>query len=183
VHNFLKDRLGENPGPVVDTKGNVIGEHKGLWFYTIGQRHGFSIKPITQVTQTDGSILDKHNIPPFYVIKKNAKRNQLVVGFGSETYQSEFGVHSLHWINPTLNTELLKTETELLVRIRHTGQLWPATLVPSQSHPTQAIVKLTSPIQGIAEGQSAVFYLPTPDEKNGLSVNLCLGGGVIANSP
>lgn len=170
VHEFLKERLGENPGEVIDTHGNVIGSHQGLWFYTVGQRHGFSVNTTTLIKQSDGTELNRHNIPPFYVIAKKPATNQLVVGFGSETHQNSFQVEDLHWINqpPT-------PAQPLLVRIRHTGQLHPATL----RHGT---VTLNQPIQGIASGQSAVFYTPTtldqpaaPDS----TTYFCLGGGTI----
>lgn len=160
VHNFLKERLGERPGDVVDTKGRKIGEHTGLWFYTIGQRHGFE-NSFKLPKNIEG--VDKHMIPPFYVIEKNAEKNQLVVGFGRETHTDSFSVEDLHWIEKP-------TSQRVLVRIRHTGKLLPCTL--------QAIsldrytVTLQEPIQGIAAGQSAVFY----------DGNVCMGGGIIMPS-
>lgn len=154
VHNFLKERLGENPGEVVDTKGRVIGQHKGLWFYTIGQRHGFD----SAFAVKDIAGIDPHAIPPFYVIDKDGENNRLIVGFGAETYTNRFEIEDEHWI-----TENKKMKTENLhVRIRHTGKLIPCTLDGNR-------VEMTESIQGIASGQSAVFY-------NG---NVCLGGGVI----
>jgi tRNA-specific 2-thiouridylase len=168
VHEFLKERLGENPGTVVDTKGNVIGKHNGLWFYTVGQRHGFTIQATTLVKQSDGSEINKHNIPPFYVIKKNPEKNELVVGFGTETYQKEFNVSDLHLIN---GSEAELNNQKLLVRIRHTGKLHPCSI---QKKTKQWTVTLETAIQGIAEGQSAVFYVHT--EKDNY---ICLGGVVI----
>jgi tRNA-specific 2-thiouridylase len=162
VHEFLKERLGEKPGNVVDTKGNKIGTHSGLWFYTIGQRHGFTIQNKTLIHQSDGRAVEKDNIPPFYVIGKKSESNQLIVGFGADTYFSSFTVESIHWISNKPETE------KLLVRIRHTGQLLDCQL-------SNNTVTLAEPTQGIAEGQSAVFY-----EKQGDEV-LCLGGGIISN--
>lgn len=177
VHEFLKERLGEKPGKVVDRQGRLIGEHKGLWFFTIGQRHGFTIFPKTVTVSTSGEAIDHHNIPPFYVIGKNAKTNELIVGFGAETYQERLIVEAPHWISP----EYLKVLTAqwgeswpLLVRIRHTGQLHSA-----HFNPTTLEVMLDEAIQGIAEGQSAVFYLPATDES---STPLCLGGAVISQA-
>lgn len=168
VKQFLKDRLGEKPGKVVDSQGNVIGKHQGIWFYTIGQRHGFEINKKTLIKQSDGTTLVKHNIPPFYVIGKNAKTNQLVVGFGPETYTDKFSVENIHWINqPPKNKE------KLFVRIRHTGDLIPCSI--SQSNNQKLQVTLAQPTQGIAEGQSAVFYSPSTNKQQ----YLCLGGGII----
>ena len=160
VHNFLKERLGENPGDVVDTKGNVIGRHKGLWFYTIGQRHGFDQS--FAVSNEEG--INKHAIPPFYVIRKDGVKNQLVVGFGAETYTDTFSVEDLHWISCDLATVM--NAHALTVRIRHTGKLLPCSIHESEQGIT---VTLHEPIQGIASGQSAVFYAD----------GVCLGGGII----
>lgn len=150
VHNFLKERLGENPGEVVDTAGRVIGTHKGLWFYTIGQRHGFSV-PV----QGD-------SIPPFYVISKDAFTNQLVVGFGAETFRDSFHIEDIHWIN---EGEREQVKGKVSVRIRHTGKLLPCRIEGST-------VILDDPQQGIAAGQSAVFY----------DGSICLGGAVITET-
>ncbi len=176
VHDFLYERLGENPGEVVDTAGTVIGSHNGLWFYTVGQRSGFTIDQTTLVKTSDGSTITKHNIPPFYVIEKKPETNQLVVGFGSETLKQEFAVADSVWINGTETGEQLLIEAlraeALFVRIRHTGQLLPCTATKLTDKNWQ--VQLTDPTRGIATGQSAVFYAHTP------SAILCLGGGVIS---
>jgi len=173
VHQFLKDRLGENPGNVVDTSGNIIGSHKGLWFYTIGQRSGFEIKSKTLHKQDDGTTIDKSNIPPFYVIKKAPDKNQLVAGFGGETLNDKFGVRNLHWIIDE-NEKLTKENGDLFVRIRHTGELLACSLVYNE-------VKLKKAVQGIAEGQSAVFYLCPKGYKKTDNEIICLGGGIISN--
>lgn len=165
VHNFLKERLGENHGEVVDTSGNVIGTHKGLWFYTIGQRNGFQINAKTIIKNEDGSTIDKHNIPPFYVIRKNAKKNQLVVGFGAETLAQTFSVKNLHWIVEG-NDNLALDNKNLFVRIRHTGALLKCKL-------NKTTIVLDKPTKGIAEGQSAVLYKKIDNEI------ICLGGGII----
>lgn len=167
VHEFLKDELGENPGEVVDTSGNVIGNHNGLWFYTIGQRGGFKVNQTTIVKHADGSEITKHNIPPFYVIAKNSQKNQLVVGFGSETLRDKFFVEKPHWL---VDGNLI--DRDLLVRIRHTGELLPCKITFIASKILK--IKLDTPVKGIAEGQSAVFYQITGKE------NICLGGGIIS---
>jgi len=166
VHDFLRDELGENPGKVVDSKGTVIGTHQGLWFYTIGQRHGFDIDKHTVVAHADGSTSLKQNFPPYYVIAKQAEKNQLVVGFGSETERSELLIEHMHWIQqPDL-------ELPLMVRIRHTGQLLPS-LVSERGK--QLSVKLLTPTKGIAEGQSAVVYQIRANKHV-----ICLGGGIMS---
>lgn len=177
VHNFLKDRLGEKPGDVVDTQGNIIGSHKGVWFYTIGQRNGFTINHKTVIEKGDGTTLTKHNIPPFYVISKNAKKNQLVVGFGAETLNDQFNLEDVHFINyinhQTPACAGRSAINHLFIRIRHTGDLLPAQLTSKND---QWSVKLDQAVKGIAEGQSAVFYQQQDEEL------ICLGGGVISLS-
>lgn len=172
VHNFLRERLGENPGDVVDTRGRVIGRHKGLWFYTIGQRHGFD--SAFQVKDIEG--IDKTAIPPFYVIAKDAEKNQLVVGFGAETYRDSFSIEDIHWINESSQPSVISYQNDALseswnlkseglsVRIRHTGKLISCRL-------SENTIVLSEPVQGIASGQSAVLY----------DGDSCLGGGVIAD--
>lgn len=169
VHNFLKERLGEKPGDVVDTAGNVIGSHNGLWFYTIGQRSGFQINAKTLIRQDDGTTISKHNIPPFYVISKNPEKNQLVVGFGGETLQDTFSIENPHWIQ-TKNEAIAHESKNIFVRIRHTGELEACKISAKNGVVT---VQLKKPIKGIAEGQSAVLYLKTDTD------TVCLGGGVI----
>lgn len=168
VKSLLKDELGTNPGDVVDVDGNIIGNHQGLWFYTIGQRHGFEIQSKSIVTQKDGTSIEKTNLPPFYVIKKIPQTNQLVVGFGNQNLQTSFLVDEPHWLlkNPPSDTTFTS-----LVRIRHTGELFPA-IVSHQESGWQ--VDLDQPTKGIASGQSAVFYQKIGDK------TICIGGAVIS---
>lgn len=168
VHAFLHDRLGDNPGDVVDTDGNIIGTHQGLWFYTIGQRHGFTIQAKTAIIQADGQSVDRHNIPPFYVIAKKAATNQLVVGFGAETRTNQFSLSQPHLINPKLTWP-----ERALVRIRHTGALLPCGINHTSNNVT---ITLDQPVQGIAAGQAAVVYVVSADQP---ATTLCLCGGVI----
>ena len=182
VHHFLKERLGENPGEVIDVKGNVIGKHQGLWFYTVGQRHGFTVNKKSLVIGSDGLPFEKENIPPFYVIKKIPDKNQLMVGFGAQTYMESFSVRDLHWIADQTfqqaNTAISDTDQasqtsqplKVHVRIRHTG-----TLIPATFNPQTLQVTLDEPTQGIAEGQSAVFYQQQGAEK------ICIAGAMIAS--
>ncbi len=178
VHNFLQERLGENPGEVVDTHGQVIGSHLGLWFYTVGQRHGFTIFPKITVAQDDGTTLDKHNLPPFYVIRKIPAANRLVVGFGVETETKSCSITDIHWIKP-LDKNIAQHD-DLRVRIRHTGELIACKALVSSD---QLEVVFSKPIQGVADGQSAVFYSPSAEladaSKQAHPPLICLGGGII----
>jgi len=149
---FLKRQLGNKiiPGDVLDTKGKIIGRHQGLPLYTIGQRHGFSLS----------SKIQSSLLPPYYVIGKDIKKNQLIVGFGQETEKKGFQVKDLNWLSPDYQKQLLSLD--LKVRIRHQGELLRCQLKGDK-------VILKEAERGIAPGQSAVFY--AKDE--------VLGGGII----
>lgn len=169
VHEFLHERLGENPGEVINTKGEVIGRHEGLWFYTIGQRHGFEIDKKIVVTLDNGEKIIKHNIPPFYVIKKLPKTNQLVVGFGNETFTQSLKLADFHWLDES--NARSKIDQNLAIRIRHTGQL--ITCKMELQSDGYILIELAEPTKGIAEGQAGVLYERVENDW------ICLGGGTI----
>jgi len=150
---FLKRQIREKiiPGEVVDAQGKVIGRHKGIPLYTIGQRHGFEI-------------IDKKVIGPLYVVAKDAKKNRLVVGFGKEAERKEFWVKDVHFID-SLNAKRLPLTAK--VRIRHQGELLGCRV---EGLGSRVKVVLTEGERGVAPGQAAVFY---QGEK-------VIGGGIIA---
>lgn len=158
VRNFLEERIEPKKGEVVNTKGEVIGEHDGVWFYTIGQRHGFTIHGKYKSKTGEW----KHAIPPLYVIDKDAENNRLVVGFGVETLKSDFMVRDVHMINDQFSV----FNDPLQVRIRHRGKL-----IESQVSTVDNLVKveMEEAQKGVASGQACVFYLG----------EVCLGGGII----
>ncbi len=162
---FLEEKLGQNPGPVVDRNGQVIGRHQGLWFYTIGQRHGFKLFAKDQEVQLGDQVIDSTQRPPLYVIGKNPRQNQLIVGLKKDTYVTELTINKLHLINPSQSLP-----DSVLVRIRHGGQLFPAQL---QQDGQSARLNLEQAAQGVAAGQFAVLYRPHN------KVYRCLGGGVL----
>lgn len=148
---FLKRQISEKitPGKVVDIKSEVIGKHRGIPLYTIGQRHGFTIT-------------DKEVLGPLYVIDKDTKKNQLIVGFGREAEKKEFLVRGVNWISG----KPPKDKTSCQVRVRHQGKLLPGQL---RLVGEKMKVVLDEPERGIAPGQAAVFY-----QKGKI-----LGGGII----
>lgn len=158
---FLKRHLTQKiiPGEVVNIQGKTIGRHQGLPLYTIGQRHGFEIRTKNIKQRT------REIIPPFYVIRKNIKKNQLIVGFGRETERKEFFVKDVNWL---VLQSLGEGGIKCFVRIRHQGNLLGCRV---QGVGGRMKVILHEPERGIAPGQAAVFYL-------GEEV---LGGGIITN--
>ena len=161
---FLKRQIKGKiiPGKVVNIQGKVIGEHQGLPLYTIGQRHGFEIRTKNKEQRTKGLI------PPYYVVRKDVKNNQLVVGFGKEAERKKFWVKEVNWIDPNLQFTIYNLQ--LLVRIRHQGELLGCRL---QVVGNRVKVVLDEPERGVAPGQAAVFYQQEE----------VLGGGIIGIDP
>ena len=131
--DFLKRKIKEHEGEVVNMEGKVIGKHKGYEFYTIGQRHGFVVK---QRSVNEGAL---------YVVKKNKGKNRLVVGSKKDLERKEFKVKDWHWIDK----EDLKGK--LQCRIRHQGRLIGCEIKGKE-------VELNKFEYGVAEGQVCVVY-------------------------
>lgn len=169
VPAFLKENLGVNPGPIVDTQSRVIGEHQGLWFYTIGQRHGFKVDTKSFFAGTNPQQLDKQLLPPLFVTTKQPETNTLVVGLHQDQLRHEFTLQNCSWLNGSLE---LEGGAEYVVRIRHTGKLHPCT-IQMQDQKTITI-QTEDALSGLSDGQFGVLY---QKQRNGWE---CLGGGVIA---
>ncbi len=158
IKDFLKERLEVKKGNVVTAEGEVIGTHEGVWFYTIGQRHGFE--------------LTKYMGIPLYVISKDVAKNNLVVGPIKQAFKSAFSVGDLHWINSVPSFPFFAK-----VRVRNLGEFYDCEVMVEDSDKNSGLqilqIKSNKEIFGVAPGQSAVFYEET---SFGLKV---LGGGVI----
>lgn len=138
-HSFLSERLKESiePGPILDRKGNILGRHKGIAFYTIGQRRGLGI--------TEGR--------PLYVIGIDRKRNVVVVGGEEEAYGKSFLVSGVNWINSPFTRES-PFSAQVKIRYNHKGE--EAEIFPEDDGKVKVIFK--SPQKAITPGQAAVFY-------------------------
>lgn len=169
VPNFLKENLGENPGNIIDKKGNILGRHNGLWFHTIGQRHGFSYDK--KLYSKLNPSIDKGGIPALYVIEKKPKTNELVIGLQENTLQNSFIIEGIHLINFT-KQEIMEAKN-LSVRIRNTGKRVNCSIYTNDKKDGLITINLSKKINGVASGQSAVFYL---EQNNQV---FCVGGGII----
>ena len=142
TNNFLKKYLKQKPGKILDTKGKVVGEHLGLWFYTIGQRRGIGL----------GSAFAKGSgvTKPWYVVAKDFKKNILIISKDKkDLLKKEFFVKNVNWILPQklpLNAE---------VKIRYKSVLAKAKIVKLGKN---IKVIFQKPQQAVTPGQSAVFY-------------------------
>ncbi|KKU22998.1 MAG: hypothetical protein UX33_C0001G0031 [Candidatus Azambacteria bacterium GW2011_GWC1_46_13] len=156
---FLKSRIPANPGQIKTVDGKVVGEHDGLAFYTVGQRH---LKISNLKNQKSNSL-------PVYVSEKNIKTNTIVVAEGNDNpalFQSELTVNDIHWISGIEPSLPLKCEAR--IRYRQPLQFCTVNLQPI-THNLQAI--FDEPQRAVTSGQSIVFYRGEE----------MLGGGVIAN--
>ena len=162
ARKFLARRLKVKMGEVKNISGETIGTHDGVWFYTIGQRGGWNIFPAMQrkiaVTQCHGDT----RTPVFYVVSKDAEKNELMVGVGEETKRQKFEVIEVNWMGESA------TVTQCHVRIRHGGKLIKSKVERLKD---KVVVEMREAQRGVAPGQSAVFYSEDGE---------VLGGGVIA---
>ncbi len=124
------------PGKIVDQTGQVIGEHQGLAFYTIGQRKGLGLP----------------SPEPLYVLKKDLRNNALVVGVGTELGQSELLANEVNWIAGAPPAQSLQAQ----VKIRYKAVEAPAVVTPLPAG--QARVVFENPLRDITPGQRVVFY-------------------------
>ena len=134
INVFLKKKLKNRPGKIVDLKGDVLGKHDGLWFYTIGQRKGINLSG-----------------GPFYVLEKNLKKNYLVVTNNEkDLYKKEIELKKVNWISG--KEPILPINVK--AQIRYGSQACNAIL--SKNH--KYLLSFKSKQRAISSGQSAVFY-------------------------
>lgn len=138
-HSFLntygnhKDR----PGNFVDTKGNVLGTHKGLSHYTVGQRKGLGIAAAESL----------------FVLALDSKRNEVVLGFAEEA-----GCQGLKAVDVSFSDEIFREEPfSCDVKIRYNARPQAATVIPHKETRTCEVM-FTDSLRGIAPGQAVVFY-------------------------
>ena len=116
MKDFLMKRIKPSPGKIVLSGGEVIGEHDGLPFYTIGQRR---LKILNFKTEVRTS-----KTKPLYVVEKNFKANELIVGYADDPliFKQEITVNNLNWISG----QALKFPLQCKVRLRHGQELQDA---------------------------------------------------------
>ncbi len=140
------------PGEIVDVDGNVLGEHRGVIHYTIGQRRGLGI----------GGLAD-----PLYVVRLDVDKRQVVVGPKDLLATRTIPVREINWLGDGAFTD--QAEREISVKVRSTRPPAPAILRPISA--TEAEVELLTAEEGVSPGQACVFY-----ETEGSRI---LGGGWI----
>lgn len=133
----MNSNLKPIEGNIVNSRGEVLGKHTGLYKYTIGQRKGLGIS----------------YSEPLFVIGFNKNKNELIVGTEKETYKKEMLVKDIN----LLLVDELKNKMEVLVKTRYSSKEEKATIEMTENNMIKIV--FDNPIQRITPGQSAVFYI------------------------
>lgn len=147
------------PGEMVHMDGRVLGTHRGVMYYTVGQRRGLGLP--------DGSGLD-----PLYVVRIDAPAKQVIVGPRAALERSRIYLTDINWIGQGVFGKDLDGKT-IKVKVRSTRPPEPAKLAWDGD---ELSILLDSPDQGISPGQACVFYEPRDDAAR------VLGGGWITRT-
>ncbi|MCJ7925596.1 tRNA 2-thiouridine(34) synthase MnmA [Pantoea vagans] len=153
--DFLARYLPAQPGEIETTEGQIVGEHQGLMYHTLGQRKGLGI----------GGLKESKD-DPWYVVDKDVARNRLIVAQGGDHPRlMSVGLiaQQLHWVNRQPITVPLRCT----VKTRYRQTDIPCEIIPQGDDRIE--VRFDEPVAAVTPGQSAVFYLG----------DVCLGGGII----
>jgi tRNA-specific 2-thiouridylase len=132
---FLKERVTPTPGNIVDAEGNVLGQHQGVEFFTVGQRRGLGL--------AGGE--------PMYVLRLEPETNRVVVGPESALYHEAFWVSRVNHVSG----DPPPGPVEVGVKIRYKFEEARAVLWPCRDG---ALIRFGKPQRAITPGQAAVFY-------------------------
>ena len=136
--NFLKQELNEvpEPGEFISVSGEVLGEHLGLPFYTIGQRRGLGLSDST----------------PYYVVKIDKVKNKIVLGKEEDLYSKTIFVSGVNWLSISPPKEKL----HVTAKLRYSHQGVTASVFPESDNKVR--LELDVPERAVTPGQAAVFY-------------------------
>ena len=130
-----------DPGEIVDLAGTVLGTHKGVIHYTVGQRRGLGI----------GGLGD-----PLYVLRLDPATRRVIVGPKEALATRTIALREINWLGDAPFES--RAEWQLSVRVRSTRPPRAALVRPLS--PTTAEVELLAPEEGVSPGQACVFYAP-----------------------
>jgi len=167
LKEFLSKKIKPKKGKILNPEGNIIGEHDGVYYYTIGQRlgprYGFELERKNQKTG---------KMERWYVAKKDVKKNIITAAPEGHPIleKDKIIIKEFHLISDN-KEKFIKNISQspklIFSRIRQVGELIPSKIEHKNK---KIIVTLNKPITGISEGQAIVIYEKTK----------CLGGGVIS---
>jgi tRNA-specific 2-thiouridylase len=141
------------PGPIVNTRGEVIGQHEGLPYYTVGQRRGINIAPHSASTV------------PLYVLRLDAPHNALVVGEAHELGTRVVHVRAMHYVSDVTPEGPLRCTA----KVRYKGREAACWLIPEPGGGARVRAEFDEPQRDATPGQGLVAY--AGDE--------VIGGGLI----
>lgn len=153
--SFLNEYMLAKPGKMINTRGDVLGQHDGLMFYTLGQRQGLGIGGLANSGED-----------PWYVVDKDITTNTLMVAQGAQhpmLYAQGLISGPIHW----LTHEALALPMTCHAKIRYRQTEFACVVSPGDNQ--QHYVMFDAPQRAVTPGQYIVFY-----EKN-----QCLGGATI----
>jgi tRNA-specific 2-thiouridylase len=153
---FLSQRFSSTPGEIVDTQGRKLGQHRGIAFYTIGQRHGLGLASST----------------PLYIIRIEPENNRIVLGPEKELYSQKLVARKLNWISGKAPWEPITIEAKIRYKSKEAeAVLFPPRHCEPERSEGEAIsdVHFARPQKAVTPGQAIVFY----------NMDEVLGGGII----
>lgn len=164
MKEFLAQYMPTKRGDVLDLEGKKIGHHNGALFFTIGERHGFTVTKKSE------------NEMPLYVVSKDISKNTITVAPKITPYSKSQGgpltleISEINWINPT-SLKLRGTKEKLFCRTRYRQEKIPCKITPQKPNQqgSSLLVEFDKPQMGVSAGQSLVLY----------DNEICLGGGII----
>lgn len=138
IKEFLQKKIPNSVGEVYDTNGKLIGKHKGVFYYTIGQRKGLDIGGMPE---------------PIFVVNKDIKNNRLIVGYGKddELYSDILYIDELHFLGKEYN---LPKKCQAKIRYRQADQ--NCEIMKSENGKYE--IKFDSAQRAIASGQIVALY-------------------------
>ncbi|VFP80273.1 tRNA 2-thiouridine(34) synthase MnmA [Candidatus Erwinia haradaeae] len=152
---FLASYLPAKPGMIVSINGEHLGQHKGVIYYTLGQRKGLGIGGKKWSASS-----------PWYVVDKDIKNNILIVAQGSN-HSSLMSIglfaNQLYWVD----RQVLRSPLDCVIKTRYRQPDIPCRLMPLNNEFIK--VNFDFPVSAVTPGQSGVFYLG----------DRCIGGGII----
>jgi len=151
---FLANYIPMKEGEIRTLDGKVVGTHKGVYYYTVGQHKGFGV----------GGMKGEQNVAPWYIVKKDVEKNILYVHQGEipELYSDRLTTEKFHFI-----TDPVPSGTRVLARIRHRQPLQEATVYFDEEGRAEVVFDKVQ--RAVCGGQYCVLYLD----------RVCLGGGCI----
>jgi len=149
MKRFLKKKLKPKNGKILNPEGKIIGEHDGIYYYTIGQRPG----PRNGINFSK-DIQKNGKIKRWYIAEKDAKKNTIIVAPEGHKilYRKDIFLKNPHWINSPINKK-----KKILARIRHLGKLLKCTVAYDKKK-KKFFVVFDKPTAGLSEGQALVLY-------------------------